>query len=335
MAIGSFLRKLAGPLAGAATSAIPGVGPLLAGPVAGAVGGLANRGGGGGGSSALPPMNEEEAKRRTRIAGGLEGLQTTSTDASGRFLGGAEQDLGGARGFYGKLAGGDPAAVASAFAPQLNQTRRQFQTGIDQAEQFAPRGGGRTAALAGGRIARAGAISSILGQAPYLGAKGLQETAQTGGQLGVNTGQLAIGAGQGAANVGLAGENLALDRAQLGQGQQRIDLTKRQQDIGLYGDLGKNAADVIPTVVDWFKNRKQGASPSGGGSAPSSSPLSYGQPQRYDPNTPTPPALSTIAPPPPVIPPNVQPGPITAQYATGYKAAQKKQASPNFSSLAA
>lgn len=320
MALGSFLRRIAGPAAGIATSLIPGVGPALAPLVGGAVGSLVGGGGGGGGgassggASALPPIDEEEAARRKGISTSLQGLAGTAADTSGRFLTGAEQDLSGARGFYGQLASGNPQAVGAALAPQLNQTRRQFQNTIDQISQFGGRGGGTQAALARARIGRAGALSALTGQAPYLGAQGLLQTAQTGGQVGLGTGELAGSAGRSAADISLAGERLGLERANVGQGQQRIDLARRGQNIDLYGNVGRGVADILGSTgiagkigrglgkIFGFGNENK-VEPAGG------SPIA---------NLVQPPTTGGPAAPVNIPPPQIEPGPVTSQYSTAY-----------------
>lgn len=315
MALGSFLKKLAGPAAGIATSFLPGVGPALAPIVGGAVGNLANRGGGGGGSSstAIPSADPEEAARRKDIAGGLQGLQTTATDASGRLITGAEGDISGARGFYSKLASGDPAATGAAFAPQLNQARQLHQGAIEQIEQFQPRSGARDVALGRERIARAGTMSGILSQAPVIGAQGLQQLAQTGGQLGLGSGQLGLGAGTTAANIGFQGEQLGLDRARVGQGQAAIDLQRRGQNIGIAETIGQGVGDILTGTGLGGKL----ANVFGGGPKRANIPVSDQQAAANVGNVPTSGAI------PYTPPPNIPMGPVSQQYNTAHNTALK------------
>lgn len=321
MALGSFLKKLAGPAAGVATSLIPGVGPALAGPAAAAVGGLVNKGGKGGNQTnvPLPPPDAEEAARRKQISGDLQGLQTTATGTSGRLLTGAEGDIGGARGFYSQLASGDPAAAGAAFAPQLNQARLLHQRAIEDIGQNVGRGGGRAAALGRERIDRAGTMSGILAQAPMIGAQGLQSLAQTGGQLGLGSGQLGLGAGSTAADIGLRGEGLGLQRGQLGLGQQQIDLQRRGQNIDIAKGIGTGVADILgSTGLTGKIGRGLGKVFGAGGDSPPRAPTSIFQPLAGSQTPPAPTALPQNIPAPPVVP-----GPVTNQYNAAYDSALK------------
>lgn len=64
--------------------------------------------------------------------------------------------------YYSAIAGGDPAAVSRATAPQVNLSRMAFDQAQKQIEMTAPKGGQRDQAVSDLQSRQAGTISSIL-----------------------------------------------------------------------------------------------------------------------------------------------------------------------------
>jgi hypothetical protein len=132
--------------------------------------------------------------------------------------------------YYGKLATGDPAALAKANAPAI----QQIGAGTDAAKkniiQDAPRGGGRDLALAEADINKGAEISKLT-TGSYLGSFG--SMANLGGQN--------VSQGNAATSTGLQGMNAAAN--QYGQLQQLGNEQKATQ-LGFITSLAGSAAAV-------------------------------------------------------------------------------------------
>lgn len=79
----------------------------------------------------------------------------------------------------------------STLSPEVSSLSSMYDTGRKTAEEFAPRGGGRAAALEGLPFQKAGQIESLIGGARERGAAGVTGIAQLLGELGL--GELGVG----------------------------------------------------------------------------------------------------------------------------------------------
>lgn len=171
-----------GTLAGVATSFIPGVGPLLAPLVSGAVSGLTS--GGGGGSSTANGANPNSAQI-TKLLGGLN----SPTDAS------ANSATDQAEGYYRTILGGGQDATRSLLGPDVDTILGQYDNAAKAATQLGPRGGGRDAALADVNFQKSGAYGKLLASAKSTAATGLttiggQKTAAATAKRGQDVSEL-------------------------------------------------------------------------------------------------------------------------------------------------
>lgn len=93
--------------------------------------------------------------------------------------------------FFQKLLKGDRTAVMGAFAPEISSLTSLYDTGRKTAEEFAPRGGGRGAALEELPFKEAGDIEKLVAGARQEGATGVANIGAMLGQLGL--GELGTG----------------------------------------------------------------------------------------------------------------------------------------------
>src|SRR5207245_2627957 len=93
-----------------------------------------------------------------------------------------------------KLLSGDRQEMLQAVAPEVNAIRGQGATGRRALSQFAPRGGGTTAALAEEPFRESGQITNLLNTVRPEAAKGLTQLGALLGNLGVSEiGQAQLG----------------------------------------------------------------------------------------------------------------------------------------------
>jgi hypothetical protein len=146
-----------------------------------------------------------------------EEKQLSSAQAQAVQLGisGAKQDIPAARaaiteplGFFRALLSGDRAAVLQAFAPEVETLTQAYETGRRELEEFAPRGGGRTAAMTELPFRKARDIESLVHGARLTGAAGVEDIGQMLASLGLGE----LGAG---AQVATAARGQAFDERQL------------------------------------------------------------------------------------------------------------------------
>jgi len=109
----------------------------------------------------------------------------------------ATSALAGPQNFFQALLSGDRNAILNAIAPEVDTLTSQYATGRKTAEQFAPRGGGRGAALAELPTRQAADISKLVHGARLTGAQGLMSVGQLFGQIGLGE----MGAGTTAATT--------------------------------------------------------------------------------------------------------------------------------------
>lgn len=231
-----------GALTGASiASIVPGIGPLIGGGIGALVGGLFGHGG----------KKKDEAPSPTDITGDLTQLRQNADEdrQRGNDLGGmADPAIATALTNLQAQARGDDASVLGASRGARGRIIDQYDSGRKAAMQFGARGGGLNSAIADSYITEANQLSDVTANQ--------QQAANT--QLGTLGAQLA--------GLGLNADQLA--NADLGTiiqavlGQQGIDAQKRGQTMGLWGDIGSAAGNILGTI---FGKKLSGALPGGGG----------------------------------------------------------------------
>jgi hypothetical protein len=140
-----------------------------------------------------------------------------------------------AEGYYGKLSTGDPAALATANAPAIQQIGEKSNEAKKNIMQDNPRGGERTLALEEADISKGAQISNLT-TGSYVGS--FPSLAGLGGQN--------VSQGTAATGTGLQGMNAAAN--QYGQLQQLSNEQKSQQ-IGLITGLAGAGATAFACYV--------------------------------------------------------------------------------------
>ena len=130
--------------------------------------------------------------------------------------------------YYGKLASGDPNALARANAPAIQQITGQSNEQLKNIMQNAPRGGARDLAISEADLSKGAGISNLT-TGSYTSA--FPSLASLGGQN--------VGQGTSATATGLQGMNAAAN--QYGNIQQTMNQQKQEQ-LGLYTGLAGSAA---------------------------------------------------------------------------------------------
>ena len=133
-----------------------------------------------------------------------------------------------ATGYYGKLASGDPNALARANAPAIQQITGQSNQQLQNIMQNAPRGGARNLAISDADLSKGAQISNLT-TGSYVNA--FPSLASLGGQN--------VGQGTSATSVGLQGMNAAAN--QYGNIQQ-LNNQQKQEQLALYTGLAGSAA---------------------------------------------------------------------------------------------
>ncbi len=114
-------------------------------------------------------------------------LNAASQNASNTgmgFLGDSSKSFQAPTSYYSSILSGNPADVAGALSPQINQLQGAYQQNKQQVDQFAPMGGGRAALSAQLPYQKAGAITNLISQARQNAAQGLTNIAGTQGGIG-------------------------------------------------------------------------------------------------------------------------------------------------------
>jgi hypothetical protein len=149
-----------------------------------------------------------------------KGLTSAQTDISKFGLGEAKknlpkagEDLSKVGNFFQALMSGDRNAILNVLAPEVDTLTSQYDTGRKTAEEFAPRGGGRGAALEELPFRKAGEINKMVQGAQEKGASGLTSVASLFSQLGLGE----IGAGTSAANSAFSNIQTAKENQQAQQ----------------------------------------------------------------------------------------------------------------------
>lgn len=120
--------------------------------------------------------------------------------------------------YYGKLASGDPNALARANAPAIQQITGQSNQQLEKIMQNAPRGGARDLAISEADLSKGAQISNLT-TGSYTSA--FPSLASLGGQN--------VGQGNQATSTGIQGMNAAAN--QYGNIQQ-LNMEQKQQQMG-------------------------------------------------------------------------------------------------------
>lgn len=127
--------------------------------------------------------------------------------------------------FFQALLTGDRQAIMSAIQPSVDTLTSQYETGKRANQEFAPRGGGATAANQQTPFAEAKDISSLVFGAEQQGAQGVADI----GSMLANLGTSELGAGMSGASAG----------ASLAENQRQFNTqTQQQQQQAVGGAIG-------------------------------------------------------------------------------------------------
>jgi len=133
--------------------------------------------------------------------------------------------------YFKQLLSGDPAAMMQATAPERGKVIDQYDAARNAIARFAPRGGGQGTAIAGSYVQQAQQLSDITSKAREGAAAGL---AQLGPQLQA---------------LGLSADQVAsMDLNTLIQSvlsKEELDLTRRGQTFGMWGDIGTGVGELF------------------------------------------------------------------------------------------
>ena len=132
--------------------------------------------------------------------------------------------------YYGKLASGDPNALARANAPAIQNITGQSDQQLKNIMQNAPRGGARDLALSEADLSKGAAISNLT-TGSYTGA--FPSLASLGGQN--------VSQGNAATSTGLSGMNSASN--QYGNLQQ-LNNDQKATQLGMFSSLAGAGASV-------------------------------------------------------------------------------------------
>jgi hypothetical protein len=223
-------------LARIGSSLIPGVGPLVGSAIGAGVGALT----GGGGSAPQPYfMSKDDTKS----------LVDTTANQFNSQLGrsGPNPAVGQAEQYYSGLLNGDREKLGEILAPETSTILSQYDNAARAAAEFAPRGGGRTVAMAENPTNKATAYGKVLAGARAGAADKL-------GQLGTAE------RGQDISLTGLLGSKEAsLDNTILGGGQ-RASLDQIERNSKMYNDLGSSIGSILTQIL---KGKKKGGGGAG------------------------------------------------------------------------
>lgn len=151
--------------------------------------------------------------------------------------------------YFKQLMSGDPAAMLQATQPERGKVIDQYDAARKSIAQFAPRGGGQGAAIAGSYVQQAQQLSDITSTARQGAVTGLA-------QLGPQLQALGLSADQVASMDLSTLINAVLARESMG-------ITKRGQTFGMWGDIGTGVGSLLG---QWL-GRGGGGSGGGGGGA--------------------------------------------------------------------
>jgi hypothetical protein len=122
-------------------------------------------------------QNQLYSTENQAIQFGLTQAESTLPQAAG----GLNQSMN----FFQQLLTGNQNALASVLGPDISTLTSQYETSERSNTEFAPRGGGATAANEEARFQEAGQIQNLFSSARTEGAEGTAAIAQMLGQLGL------------------------------------------------------------------------------------------------------------------------------------------------------
>jgi hypothetical protein len=223
MAFGDILKKIAG----IGSFAIPGVGPIAGLAIgAGAGYGLSKLGGGGGSSNtaALDPYTQILQKQAGQAS--QEGAESSAMGS---------EALAPAMEYLKSVLGADPQAVLAATQQERGRVIDQYDAARKAVENFGPRGGGTTSALAQSRFQQAESLADITSSARRNAVASEAELGTQLKSLGLNAQQLAS---QDINSVISAVLN-----------NQYLQVQKRGQNAQLAGGLGETVGSIIGAIL--------------------------------------------------------------------------------------
>lgn len=167
-----------GSLGSGLASIIPGVGPLIAPLVGGAINSITGGGDTKTASQVNPALNDTLASLK---ANGATGAAAVNTGVSG---------LESAKRNYQAGANGSLEELQSLYNPEISTVLSQYDNAAKSAAEFGPRGGGRTAMMAELPFKKAAAAGQVIGNARAGANAGLADVSGKEAQLGTSlTGQ--------------------------------------------------------------------------------------------------------------------------------------------------
>lgn len=218
---------------GAATGAaigsfVPGIGTLIGGGVGGLIGGLF-----GGDDDEKKPKFDPEQQAIETI--GKLNQQSAKADAkSNQYDMMSTEALAPVLQYFKQIASGDPQALLQATMPERGRVIDQYDAARKSAATALPRSGGATSALLNSYVSEANQLSDITASAR-------KEGMSAAGNLGISTAGLSLTADQ------LASADLdSIIRAVFGQ--QQLDVQKRGQTMGMWGDIGESAGTILASI---------------------------------------------------------------------------------------
>jgi hypothetical protein len=176
------------------------------------------------------PSGESDALQQSQasLADTMAATGRQSAEQGSTLFNLALPGLQQATGYYGKLASGDPNALARANAPAIQQITGQSNQQLSNIMQNAPRGGARDLAISEADLSKGAQISNLT-TGSYTNA--FPSLASLGGQN--------VGQGNAATSTGLSGMNSAAN--QYGNLQQ-LQQEQKQTQLGAITGIAGAAA---------------------------------------------------------------------------------------------
>ena len=163
--------------------------------------------------------------------------------------------FGDAQDFWGTILGGDRDAITQLMAPQISQVGDQYAAARNNVNEFAPRGGGKSAILAELPTKQAHDIGSFFLNARPAAADAME-------RLGAERNAAGMGEFAGAQSGPMGILQSILSHS---LGQQQLDLQKRGQTLGIAGGLGETLGNVLSMWLNKKKTTNTDDSDGGGG----------------------------------------------------------------------
>lgn len=199
------------------------------------------------GNLATEPVTGDSLTQFLRSITNFLGASGQSGMATGAGTTGTGQDIftGATKGaqpsldYWSAILSGDPTATAKALAPMTDTVSKQYDAAARQTETGAPRGGGRSSALAEAPFQKAGAVGNI--------AAGLQPAAATS-LAGTETALAQLGLGETAAGTAQSGLGIEQIMGALsGLLQRRGQNTA--QDAANTTAIGTGIGDILAALI--------------------------------------------------------------------------------------